>query len=62
MANKYSYVKTLNNGNELVIIVGYVGEGMATVFERNPKTMESIVGSTYVLPTKKAVELYLLKD
>jgi hypothetical protein len=62
MANKYSYVKTLNNGNELVIIVGYVGEGMAHVFERNPKTMEAIAGSSYTLPIKKGIELYLLKD
>ena len=62
MANKISYVKDLRNGNELVLVIGYVGEGKAHLFERNKQTKEIVTGSEYTMPTNKAVELYLLKD
>jgi hypothetical protein len=62
MANKISYVKDLRNGNQLVLIIGYVGQGMAHLFERNKETNETVTGSEYTMPTSKAVELYLLKD
>jgi hypothetical protein len=62
MANKAMYVKKLANGNQFCLVIGYVGEDQACVFERNPETFDELPNTTLILPTQQAIELYKDKN
>jgi hypothetical protein len=62
MANKAFYVKKLQNGNELCLVIGYVEKELAHVFQRNPETMQQVPNTEMTLPKQKAAEYYLLKN
>jgi hypothetical protein len=61
MANKAFYMKKLQNGNEFCLVVGYVGDQKACVFERNSVTFNEIQDTVQILSTQEAVKVYLSK-
>jgi DNA-directed RNA polymerase subunit RPC12/RpoP len=63
--NHHVIVKRLSliyeNGNEFCLVVGYVGDQKACVFERNSVTFNEIQDTVQILSTQEAVKVYLSK-
>jgi hypothetical protein len=62
MANKAFYVKRLENGNQFCLVIGYVGDDKACVFERNPETFDELPNTVQILLTNEAIEVYKNKN